>query len=197
MDPNKQYVKILLVGDEGVGKTSIVIALATEEPPLLVPAKAHDLYITGEVTNQTLPALIVDTCSSIDIYLVPEQTIEEIKENIVDSDVICVVFSLKNEKTRERVADYWLPFIEDKYKPVADQVDLTDDIDMFYIHEKYPQVEGYFRVSAIDLSNLVESFQFAQKTVLQPLKPLIDMDTKEVSPAFEKAIKRIFKVIMD
>ena len=44
----RQEVRILLVGDRNVGKTSLILSLVSEEFPIDVPAKAEEITIPGE-----------------------------------------------------------------------------------------------------------------------------------------------------
>ena len=43
----RQEVRILLVGDRNVGKTSLILSLVSEEFPIDVPAKAEEVGATG------------------------------------------------------------------------------------------------------------------------------------------------------
>jgi GTPase SAR1 family protein len=56
----RQNVRILLVGERSVGKTSIVLSLVTEEFTEDVPAKAEEITIPGDVTPEKVPTFIVD-----------------------------------------------------------------------------------------------------------------------------------------
>ena len=49
-------VRILLVGDRNVGKTSLILSLVSEEFPIDVPAKAEEITIPGEAQHS--PALV-------------------------------------------------------------------------------------------------------------------------------------------
>ena len=44
----REEVRILLVGDRNVGKTSLILSLVSEEFPIDVPAKAEEITIPGE-----------------------------------------------------------------------------------------------------------------------------------------------------
>jgi GTPase SAR1 family protein len=57
---SRQNVRILLVGERSVGKTSIVLSLVTEEFTEDVPAKAEEITIPGDVTPEKVPTFIVD-----------------------------------------------------------------------------------------------------------------------------------------
>ena len=43
----REEVRILLVGDTSVGKTSLILSLVSEEFPIDVPAKAEEITIPG------------------------------------------------------------------------------------------------------------------------------------------------------
>lgn len=56
----KRQVRILLVGDAGVGKTSLILSLVSEEFPEDVPPKAEEITIPADVTPEQVPTNIVD-----------------------------------------------------------------------------------------------------------------------------------------
>ena len=47
----RREVRILLVGDRNVGKTSLILSLVSEEFPIDVPAKAEEITIPGIPRN--------------------------------------------------------------------------------------------------------------------------------------------------
>ena len=47
----RQEVRILLVGDRNVGKTSLILSLVSEEFPIDVPAKAEEITIPGDAQH--------------------------------------------------------------------------------------------------------------------------------------------------
>ncbi len=54
-------VRILLVGEPGVGKTSIILSLISEEfQEDNIPAKSEEITIPPDVTPEMVPTLIVD-----------------------------------------------------------------------------------------------------------------------------------------
>lgn len=53
-------VRILLVGDRGVGKTSLILSLVSEEFPEDVPSKSEEITIPADVTPEMVPTHIVD-----------------------------------------------------------------------------------------------------------------------------------------
>lgn len=56
----RRQVRILLVGDRGVGKTSLILSLVSEEFPEEVPPKAEEITIPADVTPEQVPTNIVD-----------------------------------------------------------------------------------------------------------------------------------------
>lgn len=61
-------VRILLVGDQGVGKTSLILSLVSEEFLEDVPPKSEEITIPADVTPEMVPTHIVDY-SGIDFAL--------------------------------------------------------------------------------------------------------------------------------
>lgn len=57
---NKRTVRILLVGDQGVGKTSLILSLVSEDFLEDVPPKAEEITIPADVTPEQVPTNIVD-----------------------------------------------------------------------------------------------------------------------------------------
>jgi len=56
----RKNVRILLVGDAGVGKTSLILSLVSEEYPEEVPPRAEEITIPANVTPEQVPTSIVD-----------------------------------------------------------------------------------------------------------------------------------------
>ena len=50
----RDEVRILLVGDRNVGKTSLILSLVSEEFPIDVPARAEEITIPGTLTLTTV-----------------------------------------------------------------------------------------------------------------------------------------------
>ena len=56
----RRNVRILLVGDRGVGKTSLILSLVSDEYAEDVPSKAEEITIPADVTPEQVPTRIVD-----------------------------------------------------------------------------------------------------------------------------------------
>ncbi|XP_054089274.1 mitochondrial Rho GTPase isoform X3 [Zeugodacus cucurbitae] len=195
----RKNVRILLVGDPGVGKTSLILSLVSEEFPEDVPPKAEEITIPANVTPEQVPTNIVDYSST-------EQTDETLNEEIVKAHVVCIVYSVEDDESLDRITSHWLPLIRNaigedgQRKPVVlvgNKVDLIEysTIDsVLTIMEDFPEVESCVECSAKTLHNISEMFYYAQKAVLHPTSPLYIMEEQDLTPACKKSLVRIFKI---
>lgn len=60
---HRKNVRILLVGDPGVGKTSLILSLVSEQFPEEVPPRAEEITIPANVIPEQVPTNIVDYSS--------------------------------------------------------------------------------------------------------------------------------------
>ncbi|XP_055379388.1 mitochondrial Rho GTPase isoform X3 [Condylostylus longicornis] len=194
----KRNVRILLVGDRGVGKTSLILSLVSEEFPEDVPNRAEEITIPANVTPEQVPTNIVDSSAV-------EQTEEQLSEEIQKCHVVCIVYAVDDDETLERITSHWLPFIRsscdaDQRKPVVlvgNKIDLVEysTIDsVLTIMEDFPEVESCVECSAKTLHNISEMFYYAQKAVLHPTSPLYIMEEQDLTPMCKKALVRIFRI---
>ena len=100
----------------GVGKTSLILSLVSEEFPEDVPPRAEEITIPADVTPEKVPTHIVD-------YSAQEQDENSLLDEIIKCHVVCVVYSVEDEHTIEKIKTYWLPllrrvFHEDNRRPV-------------------------------------------------------------------------------
>lgn len=65
----RRNVRILLIGDRGVGKTSLILSLVSEEYAEDVPCKAEEITIPADVTPEQVPTNIVDYSGISKMYL--------------------------------------------------------------------------------------------------------------------------------
>ena len=80
----------------GVGKTSLVMSLVSEEFPDFVPPRAEEITIPADVTPERVPTNIVD-------YSNREQTETELIDELHRADVICLVYAVNEEDTLTKV----------------------------------------------------------------------------------------------
>ncbi|ESO12001.1 hypothetical protein HELRODRAFT_63612 [Helobdella robusta] len=190
-------VRILLVGESGVGKTSVILSLISEEFPENVPAKAEEITIPADITPERVPTQIVD-------YSAQEQTNSELVEEIEKADVVCIVYSVENVDSIQKIPAFWIPLIHSLSKNVnkpivlvGNKTDLLEISSMELIMpvmNMYAEIETCVECSAKTLKNISEVFYYAQKAVLHPTAPLYLLDEKQLSLKCKSALTRIFRI---
>uniref|UniRef100_A0A673D166 Mitochondrial Rho GTPase n=1 Tax=Sphaeramia orbicularis TaxID=375764 RepID=A0A673D166_9TELE len=169
-----------------VGKTSLIMSLVSEEFPNVVPYRAEEITIPADVTPERVPTHIVD-------YSEAEQTDEQLFQEISKANVICIVYSVNNKRSIEKVSYIWkVPLIL-----VGNKSDLVEHSSMetiLPIMNEYSEIETCVECSAKNLKNISELFYYAQKAVLHPTGPLYCPEKKDMKSLCIKALTRIFKV---
>uniref|UniRef100_A0A669BN13 Mitochondrial Rho GTPase n=1 Tax=Oreochromis niloticus TaxID=8128 RepID=A0A669BN13_ORENI len=173
-------------GSAKVGKTSLIMSLVSEEFPDEVPLRAEEITIPADVTPERVPTHIVD-------YSEAEQSDEQLYQEISKANVICIVYSVNNKKSIEKVSLVSVvPLIL-----VGNKSDLVEHSSMetiLPIMNQYQDIETCVECSAKNLKNISELFYYAQKAVLHPTGPLYCPEEKELKPSCIKALTRIFKI---
>ncbi|XP_064478732.1 mitochondrial Rho GTPase 1-like isoform X1 [Ornithodoros turicata] len=194
----KRDVRILLVGDSGVGKTSLILSLVSEEFPPDVPPRAEEITIPADVTPERVPTRIVD-------FSTQEQDLENLAEEISKANVVCIVYAVDNDDTIDKITEYWLPLIreqlgEEHHTPVVlvgNKVDLVEysSLEMIVpIMNQFEEVETCVECSAKTLKNISELFYYAQKAVLHPTGPLYVPQRRDLTDRCRAALTRVFKI---
>ncbi|XP_069875887.1 mitochondrial Rho GTPase 2 isoform X2 [Dipodomys merriami] len=194
----RRDVRILLLGEAQVGKTSLILSLVGEEFPEEVPARAEEITIPADVTPEKVPTHIVD-------YSETEQTEEELQDEIHRADVVCVVYDVSEEATIEKIRTKWIPLVNGRTERgsrlpiilVGNKSDLRLGSAMeavLPIMSQFPEIETCVECSAKQLRNISELFYYAQKAVLHPTAPLYDPEAKQLRPACIQALTRIFRL---
>ncbi|CAL1599235.1 unnamed protein product [Knipowitschia caucasica] len=192
----KQDVRILLLGEPQVGKTSLIMSLVGEEFPEEVPHRAEEITIPADVTPEKVPTHIVD-------YSEKEQTDEVLRHEIVKANVVCVVYDVTNEDTIEKIRTKWIPLVNGNAEKgnkipiilVGNKSDLRSGSSMetiLPIMNQFSEIETCVECSAKNLKNISELFYYAQKAVLHPTAPLYDPEDKQ--PSCVRALSRVFYV---
>ncbi|XP_037766456.1 mitochondrial Rho GTPase 2 isoform X1 [Chelonia mydas] len=194
----KRDVRILLVGEARVGKTSLIMALVGEEFPEEVPPRAEEITIPADVTPEKVPTHIVD-------YSESEQTEDELQEEIAKANVVCVVYDVTVEATIEKIRTKWIPLVNGGVEKgsripiilVGNKSDLQSGSSMeiiLPIMNQFSEIETCVECSAKNLKNISELFYYAQKAVLHPTAPLYDPEEKQLRPTCARALTRIFNI---
>ncbi|KAG2225317.1 hypothetical protein INT45_005561 [Circinella minor] len=196
----RRDVRILLVGDEGVGKSTLITSLIKE---VFIPNVQHlvpEVTIPPEVTPENVTMHITDSSAR------PEHR-EQLEAEIRKAHVICIVYAIDDPNTFNRLPLYWLPYIRSlgvnvPAVLVGNKIDLRgDDVtntsledEVIPIMNEFKEVETCVECSAKQLLNVSEVFYFAQKAVLHPTAPLYDSREHILKPQCVDALSRIFKL---
>lgn len=199
----KDSVRIVVVGDPKVGKTSIIEVLITENFEEEVQSVLPVLVVPKEVTPERVHVSIVDTPGD------PDQ-IDVVDKELAQADVIVLVYTVDNEASTNRIPSFWLPkFRSQKLNVpiilVGNKIDTRGGISDPYaaakmeafikpIMDKFREVDVCIECSAKTVSNISEVFYFAQKAVLYPTGPVYDVEAQALKPSAAAALRRIFKI---
>ncbi|KAF1800565.1 P-loop containing nucleoside triphosphate hydrolase protein [Mucor lusitanicus] len=196
----RRDVRILLVGDEGVGKSTLIASLIKET---FIPNVQHlipEVTIPPEVTPENVTMHIMDSSARTEDR-------EQLETEIRKAHVICIVYAIDDPNTFNRLSLYWLPYIRSlgvnvPAVLVGNKIDLRgNDVanqsledEVIPIMNEFKEVETCVECSAKQLLNVSEVFYFAQKAVLHPTAPLYDSREHVLKPQCVEALKRIFKL---
>uniref|UniRef100_A0A8C3NDR9 Mitochondrial Rho GTPase n=1 Tax=Geospiza parvula TaxID=87175 RepID=A0A8C3NDR9_GEOPR len=169
----KRDVRILLLGEAQVGKTSLIMALVGEEFPEEVPPRAEEITIPADVTPEKVPTHIVDYSGRA-------------LSCLASANVVCMVYDVTKEATIDKVMGphhgpapaAGIPIIL-----VGNKSDLQVGSSMeviLPIMNQFSEIETCVECSAKNLKNISELFYYAQKAVLHPTAPLYDPEEKQV-----------------
>ncbi|KAF8580114.1 mitochondrial Rho GTPase [Ramaria rubella] len=196
----RRDVRIVLVGDEGVGKSTIITSLIKESYVAHVQHVVPEVTIPPEVTPENVTTYIVDTSASP-----PDRP--HLESEIRKAHVICVVYAIDNPNSFDRLPTYWLPYFRSlgvnvPVILVGNKIDLRGgevtnqalEDEILPIMNEFKEVETCVECSARMPLNVSEVFYFAQKAVLHPTAPLYDSRDHVLKPACVTALRRIFKL---
>ncbi|ORY29137.1 P-loop containing nucleoside triphosphate hydrolase protein [Naematelia encephala] len=198
--PRRDLVRIVVVGDDGVGKSSIITSLIKESFVSNVQHVVPEVTIPPEVTPENVTTSIVDTSSN-------PKARPHLLSQLTRAHVICLVYSISEPTSFDRVAEFWLPLFrrEGINVPVilvGNKIDLRGgevtnqglEHEIAPIMREFKEVETVVECSALLPLNVSEVFYFAQKAVLHPTAPLYDSREHTLKPKCLEALKRIFKI---
>ncbi|KZT73930.1 mitochondrial Rho GTPase [Daedalea quercina L-15889] len=196
----RRDVRILLVGDEAVGKSTIVTSLIKESFVAHVQHVVPEVTIPPEVTPENVTTYIVDSGSG-------PQDRPHLESEIRKAHVICVVYSIDNPNSFDRIPTYWLPYFRQlgvnvPVILVGNKIDLRGgevtnealEEEIIPIMNEFKEVETCVECSAKLPLNVSEVFYFAQRAVLHPTAPLYDSRDHVLKKECVAALRRIFKL---
>ncbi|SCU96096.1 LAMI_0F05204g1_1 [Lachancea mirantina] len=210
----KEQIKVVVCGDHGVGKSSLIACLVKDQfiaslqevvPPVTIP---RDFQSSPYATKTTF---LVDTTN----YELPA-----LHRELKTADVIWLIYS--DHESYDRISLYWmmmfrslgvnLPVILcknkcDKQKPFDDQKHekplIEDDFasendtkiedeEFIPILREFKEVETCIKTSAKDKVNVNQAFYLCQRAITHPIAPLFDARVGDLKLLAVLALKRIF-----
>uniref|UniRef100_A0AAY4AFZ2 Mitochondrial Rho GTPase n=1 Tax=Denticeps clupeoides TaxID=299321 RepID=A0AAY4AFZ2_9TELE len=193
----RRHVRILLLGEPKVGKTSLIMSLVGEEFPNEVPARAEEITIPADVTPEKVPTHIVDYSGKLALTVT--------RSSHLQANVVCVVYDVTQEETIDKIRTKWIPLVNGGVEKgskipiilVGNKSDLRTGSSMeniLPIMNQFSEIETCVECSARNLKNISELFYYAQKAVLHPTAPLYDPEDKQLKPLCVRALSRIFSI---
>uniref|UniRef100_A0A672N4Q2 Mitochondrial Rho GTPase n=1 Tax=Sinocyclocheilus grahami TaxID=75366 RepID=A0A672N4Q2_SINGR len=161
----KRDVRILLLGEPKVGKTSLIMSLVGEEFPELVPLRAEEITIPADVTPEKVPTHIVDYSGVC------------VLNDIIFANVVKYVYGCRSYVSAS--SDLRSGSSMESILPIMNQ---------------FSEIETCVECSAKNLKNISELFYYAQKAVLHPTAPLYDPEDKQLKLQCVRALSRIFSI---
>ncbi|KAM7272754.1 hypothetical protein ACFE04_027417 [Oxalis oulophora] len=193
----KTNVRVVVCGDRGTGKSSLIVTAAAETFPANVPPLLPPTTLPLDYYQDCVPITIIDTSSS-------EEASGQLAVELKKADAIVLTYGCDDVTTLTNLSEFWLPkFRELEVKvPVIvvgckldlrpENQELTLEQVMMPIMQQFREIETCIECSAIKHIQIPEVFYYAQKAVLHPTGPLFDQESQTLKPRCVRALKRIF-----
>ncbi|CAL0320978.1 unnamed protein product [Lupinus luteus] len=190
-------VRIVVAGDQGTGKSSLIITAAAENFPLNVPPVLPPTKLPEDIYPDHVPITIIDTSSRA-------EDSDKVTEELQRADAVVLTYACDRPETLENLSTFWLPHLRklEVKVPVivvGCKLDLRDEnqqvsleLVMSPIMQQFREIETCIECSASRHIQVPEVFYYAQKAVLHPTAPLFDQESQTLKPRCVRALKRIF-----
>ncbi|CAI9107842.1 OLC1v1007313C3 [Oldenlandia corymbosa var. corymbosa] len=190
-------VRVVIVGDRGTGKSSLIAAASAERfihqvPPVLPPTR-----LPADFYPDNVPITLIDTSSSL-------ENRGKLAEELKRADSVVLTYACDQPSSLKRLSTFWLHELrrlEIKVPVIVvgcklDKRDADDPTNLEHvmapIMHQFREIETCIECSAANLVQVPEVFYYAQKSVIHPLAPLFDQEIHMLKPRCVRALKRIF-----
>ncbi|EXB39367.1 Mitochondrial Rho GTPase 1 [Morus notabilis] len=190
-------VRVVVAGDRGTGKSSLIVTAASESFPENVPPVLPPTRLPADFFPDFVPVTIIDTSSS-------SESRGRRNEELKRADAVVLTYACDQPVTLTRIRTYWLPELRQLEVKVpvivvGCKLDLRDERDTATIEQvmtpimlQFREIETCIECSAATLIQVPEVFYYAQKAVLHPTAPLFDQERQTLQPKCISALRRIF-----
>ncbi|ODV89190.1 hypothetical protein CANCADRAFT_134671 [Tortispora caseinolytica NRRL Y-17796] len=194
-------IRIVVCGDPGVGKTSLIASLVKdarllasgpEQQEVLPPITLPPSYNDGP------SCIVIDTPGTV-------SSRDPLNKELRRAHVIWLVYA--DHYSYQRISLYWMPYFRSNGINVpivlcANKCELTSSSDiesdqlieseMMPLIKEFKEIESCIRSSAITNYNVNQAFYLCQRAVTHPIAPLYDTKELTLKPAAKEALSRIF-----
>lgn len=213
-------LRIVLCGDEAVGKSSLLASFVKEEfipsiqgviPPVTISREDYNLNDTTSDDSdmeksgtRKVSKYVPDTTVIIDTLA---SDLVVLNKELKQADVILLVYS--DHYTYERISLYWMPLFRAlgvnlpvvicanksdllSSSPGASLAKQQNSDEFMPLINEFKEIEACVRCSAKTKYNVVEAFYLCQRAVTHPMAPIFDSKEGNLKPAAVDALKRVF-----
>ncbi|KAH9689212.1 mitochondrial Rho GTPase 1 [Citrus sinensis] len=193
----KTGVRIVVCGEKGTGKSSLIVTAAADTFPANVPPVLPPTRLPEDFYPDRVPITIIDTPSSVEDR-------GKLGEELRRADAVVLTYACDRPETLDELSTFWLPELRrlEVKVPVivvGCKLDLRDENQqvsleqvMMPIMQQFREIETCIECSALKQIQVPEVFYYAQKAVLHPTGPLFDQESQALKPRCVRALKRIF-----
>lgn len=197
MASSRTTVRVVVAGDRGTGKSSLIAAAASESFPEYVQPVLPPTRLPPDFYPDGVPVVIIDTSSSL-------ENRGKLAEEFKRADAVVLTYACDQPATLDHLSTFWLHELRrlEVKVPVivvGCKLDLRDERHslsleqvMAPIMRLFREIETCIECSSANLVQVPEVFYYAQKAVLHPTAPLFDQETQALKPRCVRALKRIF-----
>ncbi|XP_031252100.1 mitochondrial Rho GTPase 1-like isoform X4 [Pistacia vera] len=201
----RSSVRVVVVGDPGTGKSSLISAVAFGTVPKKVPPVHPPTRLPPGFYRDRVPVTVIDTSSRLENKGKNNEKLNNADaEELKKADAVILTYACDQPMSLSSLTSFWLPqlrSLEVKVPIIVAECksDLRGDPFSVNLKEMMEPITGQFReidiclqCSAIKMIQVHYIFYSAQKAVLHPVDPLLDRDSLHLKPRFVRAFKRIF-----
>ncbi|PWA16218.1 hypothetical protein CTI12_AA630510 [Artemisia annua] len=98
----EKAVRIVVAGDRGTGKSSLIITAAAENFPTNVPPVLPPTRLPEDMFPDRVPVMVIDTSSSL-------ENRGKLAEELKKADAVVLTYACDQPSTLDRLSTFWLP----------------------------------------------------------------------------------------
>jgi Ras family protein T1 len=190
-------VRVVIAGDRGTGKSSLIAAAASESFPENVSPVLPPTRLPADFFPDRVPVILIDTSSSLENRV-------KLNEELKRADAVVLTYACDQPLTLTRLSTHWLHElrrleVKVPVVVVGCKLDMREEHEtmnleqvMSPIMQKFREIETCIECSAANLIQVPEVFYYAQKAVLHPTSPLFDQENQCLRDRCARALRRIF-----